>query len=218
MPVIIARGASGRGKAPQVERSLIGALSQLLGDGIPFSDITIEQLAGRAGISRPMFYYYFEDKVALLAHAFEAAVPLALYARQQVDTWTSGELTVSTALEATAELVERDRDLFAAAIQVSSRDDAISALLHRTCDTVRLMLTEHLRSAQTSQTAVSAQAESIAFGLTILVRAMVRQLVAEPDVGSSCDIVEATTVVWERLLSTCQPVRQSGRSSAAARP
>ncbi|MFD5179736.1 TetR/AcrR family transcriptional regulator [Nocardia sp. NPDC058379] len=206
MPVIIARGASGRGKAPQVERLLVGALSQLLGDGISFSDITIEQLAGRAGISRPMFYYYFEDKVALLAHAFEAAVPLDLHARQQVDTWTSGKLTVSTVLGATADLIERDRDLFAAAMQVSSSDEAISALLHRTCDTVRLMLTEHLRSPQASPTAVSAQADSIAFGLTILVRAMVRQLVAENDLGGPRDIVEATTAVWERMLSTSQPV------------
>ena len=50
------------------EQALLDATVALLEDGAPYAEVGIEQIVRRAGLSRPTFYAYFEDKRALLLH------------------------------------------------------------------------------------------------------------------------------------------------------
>ena len=64
------------------------ALLRLLADGKPFKDLTVDELARAAGLSRTAFYFYFPGKKeALDAAASEVAEEL--YAK--ADRWWHGE-------------------------------------------------------------------------------------------------------------------------------
>jgi AcrR family transcriptional regulator len=54
------------------QRQLIAALVDLLNDGASFVDLSIEDIAKRAGITRPGFYFYFTSKEEALAAATTA--------------------------------------------------------------------------------------------------------------------------------------------------
>jgi AcrR family transcriptional regulator len=49
-----------------IEDSLLQATERLLGDGYRFTEVSVEQLAKAAGISRSTFYVYFRDKGDLI--------------------------------------------------------------------------------------------------------------------------------------------------------
>ncbi|GLY16889.1 HTH-type transcriptional regulator EthR [Kineosporia sp. NBRC 101677] len=50
--------------------ALLRAAEELLEEK-PFSEVSVGEIAGRAGISRPTFYFYFDTKHALLAAVLE---------------------------------------------------------------------------------------------------------------------------------------------------
>jgi AcrR family transcriptional regulator len=53
---------------------LSAAVERLLGEGIIYSEISVERLCREAGISRPTFYQHFEDKGELLSEIAQAAL------------------------------------------------------------------------------------------------------------------------------------------------
>ena len=55
----------GPAKGDLKEQAILETCERLLSDR-PLSDITVDELAAGAGISRPSFYFYFESKDALL--------------------------------------------------------------------------------------------------------------------------------------------------------
>ncbi|MGA9490462.1 MAG: TetR/AcrR family transcriptional regulator [Mycobacterium sp.] len=50
----------------QIERRLLDATERLMRDGASFTELSVDRLAGEAGMSRANFYIYFEDKGDLL--------------------------------------------------------------------------------------------------------------------------------------------------------
>lgn len=50
----------------QLERRLLDATERLMRDGASFTELSVDRLAGEAGMSRANFYIYFEDKGDLL--------------------------------------------------------------------------------------------------------------------------------------------------------
>ena len=50
----------------QIERDLLAATERLVNEGASFTELSVDRLAGEAGISRASFYIYFEDKGHLL--------------------------------------------------------------------------------------------------------------------------------------------------------
>ncbi len=49
-----------------IERRLLEATDRLMSDGASFTELSVDRLAGEAGMSRASFYIYFEDKGHLL--------------------------------------------------------------------------------------------------------------------------------------------------------
>lgn len=66
----------------EVEALLGGALDELMADGTPLRDLSVERLIGRAGIARSTFYKYFDDKSSML-RALSAGALRRLYDAQR---------------------------------------------------------------------------------------------------------------------------------------
>jgi AcrR family transcriptional regulator len=54
------------------QQALLDATIDLLEEGTPYAEISIDRIVRRAGLSRPTFYSYFEDKRALVLHLGDA--------------------------------------------------------------------------------------------------------------------------------------------------
>src|SRR4030081_711105 len=64
-------------KRAEIEARVLEATEALLGEGASYTELNIERIATRAGISRTAFYFYFDDKRELLMRLTEdVAEPL----------------------------------------------------------------------------------------------------------------------------------------------
>jgi TetR/AcrR family transcriptional regulator, ethionamide resistance regulator len=112
--------ASRRGpsKGDLKERAILATCERLLGEK-PLREITVDELAAGAGISRPSFYFYFESKNAVL-RALVEAVTDEMYA--EAASWLereddSPELTVSRSIGAAAQQWREHGPVLRAAVQ-----------------------------------------------------------------------------------------------------
>lgn len=55
-----------RARREQIETRLLDATERMMRDGASFTELSVDRLAGEAGMSRANFYIYFEDKGDLL--------------------------------------------------------------------------------------------------------------------------------------------------------
>src|SRR5436190_17225603 len=76
-------------KRAEIELRVLEATEALLGEGASYTDLGIERIATRAGISRTAFYFYFSDKRELLMRLAEDVAEL-LYAQAE-RWWSTGE-------------------------------------------------------------------------------------------------------------------------------
>jgi AcrR family transcriptional regulator len=114
-----------RARREQVRAALKRALLDLV-DATPFKDVSVDDIAAAAGITRSAFYFYFRDKQDLLVAAATETAD-ALYA--EADRWWHGhgppERRLHDALRGMAELYERHAGLLRAATEVSTYDDEV---------------------------------------------------------------------------------------------
>src|SRR6476619_8109416 len=75
-------------KRTAIQAAVLAATEALLSEGASYSDLNIERIATRAGISRTAFYFYFRDKRELLMRLTEEVAEV-LYA--EADVGGSGE-------------------------------------------------------------------------------------------------------------------------------
>jgi AcrR family transcriptional regulator len=125
----------------------------MLGDR-PFKDVTVDELARRAGLSRTAFYFYYPDKNEVLK---EAANDVAAEVYAEADRWWHGEgppvQLVRDALEGIARVFTTHADMLRAAVEATTYDaefrafyealiqrfvDATAAHLRRELDAKRL--------------------------------------------------------------------------------
>lgn len=116
-----------RRRRADVRAQIVRAMEELSGSA-PFRDLTIDEIARRAGLSRSAFYFYFRDKHDLLMVAAGEVVD-ELY--EEADRWWHGEgdpdALVREALTGVASLYARHRALLGVAIEVSTYDEDVGA-------------------------------------------------------------------------------------------
>ncbi len=119
-------GQSARREA--VEARVLSATESLLAEGASFADLKVEQIATRAGISRPAFYFYFRDKRELLLRLTED-VAERLYAA--AEGWWSGDgegaVELRAALEQIFALYHEHGLLLRAVVEASAYDEPVGA-------------------------------------------------------------------------------------------
>src|SRR5947207_3300368 len=114
-------------KRAAIQAGVLAATEALLAEGASYSDLNIERIANRAGISRTAFYFYFRDKRELLMRLTEEVNEL-LY--QQADIWFSGagepEPEMREALTNIAALYAEHGVLLRAIVEVSTYDEEVA--------------------------------------------------------------------------------------------
>jgi AcrR family transcriptional regulator len=114
-------------RRPEVERRLLTATEELIADGTSFTELSVEQLASRAGIARSTFYVYFRDKSDLVARLGEEMVH-QLHEAANV-WWKLGvNATYEDVLASTREVVDtyaRHEALFTALAETAAYDERI---------------------------------------------------------------------------------------------
>jgi TetR/AcrR family transcriptional regulator, ethionamide resistance regulator len=118
-----------RSKRAAVEAGVLEATEALLDEGAPFADLSVEQIATRAGISRPAFYFYFRDKRELLTRITEG-IAEELY-REAEHWWRGagepdGAEQLAEALAQIVGLYRRHASLLRAIVEAAAYDREVA--------------------------------------------------------------------------------------------
>ncbi|HVS29491.1 MAG TPA: helix-turn-helix domain-containing protein [Solirubrobacteraceae bacterium] len=127
MPALEHRTDDQRTKRSQHEAAIFAACEALLQEGIPYSDLRIEQIATRAGISRTAFYFYFRDKRELLLRLTDELADL-LY--KEAEGWWAGDgdsvAELEHALRSVVSLYADHGSLLRAVVEASAYDAQVA--------------------------------------------------------------------------------------------
>jgi AcrR family transcriptional regulator len=128
MPVL-GRNAEQTGeRRAAVEARVVSATAELLAEGQPYADISVERIASRAGISRTAFYAYFRDKRELLMKLVGAAIePIMTEADELVGGRPSGPTEIPYTIRAAMAFARGNRDVFRATAEAAVYDPVIGA-------------------------------------------------------------------------------------------
>jgi TetR/AcrR family transcriptional regulator, ethionamide resistance regulator len=187
-------------KRAAVEAAVLEATEGLLLGGRSYAELTIEDIAGAAGISRTAFYFYFRDKRELLMRLTEEVADV-LYA--EADAWWSGgedgREDLERALAIVIALYREHGVLLRAVVEASAYDEAVAgfwrALVGRFVEASRRRIEEE--QARGAMTGVPA--EATAFALTWMTeRACYQRLVKGGDLTD--DFQAGLVHIWVAAL------------------
>jgi AcrR family transcriptional regulator len=101
------------------------ATAILLDDGIPYADLSVEQIARKAGRSRSTFYVYFSDKRELLLHATQEIAERLYTAAAGWLREPDGNGDVRDALADILSIYRQHPGLLAAVVEASGYDERV---------------------------------------------------------------------------------------------
>ncbi|WP_205698838.1 TetR/AcrR family transcriptional regulator [Conexibacter sp. SYSU D00693] len=130
MPATVPPSRQGRAyRREEIEQLLRDALAELMADGTPFRDVSVERLVRRAGMARSTFYLHFEDKRAML-EALSAAALHRLYRAQRSWIAKGRDVTVQDVRDGMRALLEvfgEEEVVLRAVAEASASDAALRA-------------------------------------------------------------------------------------------
>lgn len=139
---------------------LLAAALELLAEGTPFAEVSIEQIVRAAGLSRPTFYTYFRDKRELV---LELGAALMEDVATAADPWLrDDEGDIRDTLAGVLDAFRRHRPTLGALVEAATYDSEVNAFWHvfhqRFLDTAA----ERLRRNDRSLSEARAQARAFA--------------------------------------------------------
>ena len=188
-------------KRAAVEAAVLEATEGLLVGGRSYADLTIEDIARGAGISRTAFYFYFRDKRELLMRLTED-VAEGLYAEAEV--WWSGEgdgrAALERALESVIRLYHQHGVLLRAVVEASAYDEVVAefwrALVGRFVDASRRRIEEE----QAAGGMIGVSAEATAFTLSWMTERACYQRIVQGGDPTDDEFLAALVHIWTATL------------------
>jgi AcrR family transcriptional regulator len=199
----------------EVQQAVRTALVEMLAER-PFKDVTVDELARRAGLSRTAFYFYYPDKNEVLKEAANAAAA-EVYA--EADRWWHGEgppeELVREALEGIAAVYCDHAGILRAAVEATTYDPAFrtfyEALIHRFVDATA----EHLRRELAAGRLRALEPDSIAEALVWMAeRCNYAFLLLEG--RPKREVVDSLTAIWVHALYPDARLAHNSLSPGAA--
>jgi len=183
----------------EVEAAVRAALLRLLSDGIPFKNLTVDELARAAGLSRTAFYFYFPGKEqALMSAATE--VSAELYDR--ADTWWHGEgppeERVRMALAGILDVYVQHAALLRAAVEVTSYSQGFEDFYKGLLDRFVRATADHLRRERDAGRLRPLDCDVVAEALVWMAERCNHMLIKQG--RSPEELVDAMTTVWVHAL------------------
>jgi AcrR family transcriptional regulator len=188
------------------ERRILEATRELLAS-TPFAELTIEQIAGAAGVSRSSVYFYFSDKIQILALLYgevfeEMSADLE---RWFADPDKHSEPWSRTAIAAAVEIARRNSGVVRSALDNRWTDAEIDAVwtsyFDRAVD-LAASLIERERDAGLAPSA-GPPAKAIARALMHMTMESLHELLrAGGGARQAAELVDTLTVLWARGVGT----------------
>jgi TetR/AcrR family transcriptional regulator, ethionamide resistance regulator len=129
-----------------VEADVRAALVRLLAQGKSFKDLTVDELAREAGLSRTAFYFYFPGKSQVL---MAAAAEIADEAFGVADQWWSGEgppeELLRKAVRGNVEVYVRHAPVLRTVVETTYYDPEIRAFYGQAMERFVTAATDHLK-------------------------------------------------------------------------
>lgn len=189
-----------RKRRERTRAEICQAAVELLESGLPFKDLTVDNVTRAAGITRSAFYVHFHDKEDLLASAAEDVVA-ALY--EQAERFWIGEgppeARIRDALGGVVAIYARKGDILRAVVEAATYDADISQLWARLIQRFVDSTAEHLRGEQQQGRAGGLDAEMAADHLVWMVERCGYMHVATGDWPADA-LTESLTEIWVSLL------------------
>lgn len=166
----------------------------------PFKDLTIDEIAGAAGLTRTAFYFYFKNKTEVLsALLMEIATDLL----DATDAWWSGEgppeQLVREALEGSAQIYFRYADVLRVAIEVTSYDVNIAALYKELTNRFVASSSAHIRREQEAGRCRNVDPVSMAESLVWMTERCNHMFICIEGRDPAA-VVDAQTAIWVHAL------------------
>ncbi len=187
-----------RSKRAEVEDRLVAATEALLAEGATYTELRVEQIARRAGISRTAFYFHFSDKRALLTR-LTSDIAGELYG--EAEGWWSGEgdgaTELAAALERVVGIYRAHAPLLQAIVEAAAYDPEVAlywrALVGRFVEATRVRIEREQAAGNVDS---GLPAHLIAFGLCWMTeRSAYEHLVQDGDLEDAA-LVEALLAIW----------------------
>jgi len=191
--------ASPRRTRAEVQEGVRAALIELLAER-PFKDVTVDELARRAGLSRTAFYFYYPDKNEVLK---EAANDVAAELYAEADRWWHGEgppvQLVREALEGIAGVFTTHADMLRAAVEATTYDPEFRAFYESLIQRFVHATAAHLRRELDAGRLRPLDPDSIAEALVWMAeRCNYAILLLEG--RSAREVVDSLTAIWIHAL------------------
>lgn len=118
------RRGTNRGDARRA--ALLGALEELLLDGVALDAITVAQLTKKAGVTRSGFYFYFANVATAVAALAETLYDDAALANEILaDTGQAPGVRIRTAITGLFDAIDRQRHIFRAVLAARASDPTL---------------------------------------------------------------------------------------------
>ena len=181
-----------------IEASVLRATEELLREGSSYSELNIEKIATRAGLSRTAFYFYFRDKRELLMRVTEGVADL-LY--EEADRWWSdegdGREQLADALAEIGGLWEEHVPLLRAVVEASTFDEEIAGfwrgLVGRFVDATRRRIEAEQAAGRV---AADLPAHGVSFALVWMTERANYQYLAQGPQAAGGPVTDALVAVW----------------------
>lgn len=190
----------------QIERDLLAATERLMNDGASFTELSVDRLAGEAGISRASFYIYFEDKGHLLRRLTgQVFGDLADGAQQW---WTVAArrdpADVRAAMTAIVAQYRRHQPLLVALSEMAGYDPQVSQTYRDLLTEIAGQVTRVIEDGQADGTIRrELPPDATATSLTWMVERSCQQNLPGRPADYDAQLVEALTqIVWAALYLT----------------
>jgi AcrR family transcriptional regulator len=176
-------------------------MEELLTEGETYADMGVERIAGRAGISRTSFYFYFRDKREVLER-LTVTVADELYAAAEI--WWSGtgisQAALRRSIEDVSALFVEHGPLLRAIVEVGTYERDVAehwrSLIGRFVDATE----ERILLEQGAGTAPEFGARATAFALVWGVERSLYQQFVQGEVFRPTELVEAISTMWLRAI------------------
>jgi AcrR family transcriptional regulator len=130
-------------------QAAVTAATLELAEQVPFKDLTVDQVARAAGLSRTAFYFYFRSKNDVLRAAMEEVSDEAF---READRWWHGEgepkSLIRAAIEGVVDVYLRHVNLMRVGQEVAMYDPEMAALWQELMSRFIDATAEHLRAEQ----------------------------------------------------------------------
>lgn len=185
----------------EVEASLLEATEELLAEGQPFADLSVERIATRAGISRTAFYFYFADKNELLVRLISDVNALIL---ELADLWwgRDGSPTdrVREALANTLAIYREHAFLLRAVVEAAAWDEQVAGHRRTLVNRVAEVTERHIEEENAAGSASCPHPRQTALALTWMTDSAFLQSEGSAPRADDRELIEALTSIWVRAI------------------